>query len=56
MFERLTEHADHRTEDGKVGVVRNGHLPVHKLQTRLGPVTVNIPKIRAKTDEPVIFL
>jgi len=31
------EYADRRTEDGKVDVVRNGHLPVRKLQTGLGP-------------------
>jgi len=27
-------------------VVRNGHLPARKLQTALGPVTVQIPKVR----------
>lgn len=51
----LAEHADRRTEDGKAGVVRNGHLPARKLQTALGPVTVRIPKVRAKTGEPVTF-
>ena len=33
----------------------NGHLPVRELQMGLGPVTVQIPKIRAKTGEPVTF-
>ena len=51
----LAAHADRRTEDGKAGVVRNGHLPARKLQTALGPVTVRIPKVRAKTGEPVTF-
>jgi transposase-like protein len=51
----LAEHTDRRTEDGKAGVVRNGHLPARKLQTALGPVTVRIPKVRAKTGEPVTF-
>ena len=51
----LAEHAGRRTEDGKAGVVRNGHLPARKLQTALGPVTVRIPKVRAKTGEPVTF-
>ncbi len=51
----LAEHANRRTEDGKAGVVRNGHLPARKLQTALGPVTVRIPKVRAKTGEPVTF-
>jgi transposase-like protein len=36
-------------------VVRNGYLPERALQTGLGPVTVRIPKVRAKTGEPVTF-
>ena len=55
LAELLAVHADRRTEDGKAGVVRNGHLPARKLQTGLGPVTVRIPKVRAKTGEPVTF-
>ena len=51
----LAKHADRRTEDGKAGVVRNGHLPERELQTGIGPVTVRIPKVRAKTGEPVTF-
>ena len=51
----LVEHADRRSEDGKAGVIRNGHLPARKLQTGLGPVTVRISKVRAKTGEPVTF-
>ncbi len=55
LLELLAEHVERRTEDGKTGVVRNGHLPARKLQTGLGPVRVKIPKIRAKTGEPVTF-
>ncbi len=55
LLELLAEHVERRIEDGKTGVVRNGHLPARKLQTGLGPVTVKIPKIRAKTGEPVTF-
>ncbi len=55
LLELLAEHVERRTEDGKTGVVRNGHLPARKLQTGLGPVTVKIPKIRAKTGKPVTF-
>lgn len=51
----LVAHADRRTDDGKAGVVRNGYLPERELQTGLGPVTVQIPKVRAKTGEPVVF-
>jgi len=49
LLELLAEHAERRTEAGKAGVVRNGHLPERELQTGLGPVTVRIPKVRAKT-------
>jgi len=55
LAEVLAQHADSRTADGKAGVVRNGHLPACELQTGMGPVTVSIPKIRAKTGEPVTF-
>lgn len=51
----LAEHAGRRTEDGKAGVVRNGHLPARPLQTGVGPVTVRVPKVRAKTGAPVTF-
>jgi len=51
----LARHADRRTEDGRAGVVRNGHLPARDLQTGLGPVTVQIPKVRARSGEPVTF-
>jgi len=55
LQELLAEHAGRRTEDGKAGVVRNGHLPARQLQTGLGPVTVRVPKVRAKTGAPVTF-
>ena len=51
----LGAHSQRRLEDGKAGVVRNGYLPARELQTGLGPVTVQIPKVRAKTGEPVTF-
>jgi len=40
--------------DGKAGV-RNGYLPEHEPQTGLGPITVKIPKLRAKTGQPMTF-
>ena len=50
--ELLAGYADRRTADGKAGVVRNGYLPQREIQTGIGPVTVQIPKVRAKTGEP----
>jgi transposase-like protein len=55
LQELLEEHAGRRTADGKAGVVRNGYLPERELQTGVGPVMVRIPKVRAKTGEPVTF-
>ena len=36
-------------------MLRRGHLPAHKLQTQIMPVTVRIPKLRAKTVVPLTF-
>ena len=55
LEELLERHTSRRTVDGKAGVVRNGYLPERELQTGLGPVTVKIPKVRARTGEPVTF-
>ena len=51
----LDQHAESRTPAGTAGVVRNGHLPERDLQTSLGPIPVRIPKVRAKTGEPITF-
>ncbi|MCI0504718.1 MAG: IS256 family transposase, partial [Gammaproteobacteria bacterium] len=51
----LEVYANRRTDDGKAGVVRNGYLPEREIQTGIGPVTVKVPKVRAKTGEPVTF-
>ncbi len=47
----LAEQSERRAEDGKACVVRNGYLPARELQTGLGPVTIKIPKVRAKSGE-----
>ena len=45
----LEQHQDRRMPDGRAGVVRNGYLPERELQTGIGPVTVQVPKVRAKS-------
>ena len=55
LQELLAEHSERRTVDGKAGVVRNGYLPERDLQTGVGPVTVRIPKVRARTGDAVTF-
>jgi len=44
-----------RLEDGRAGVVRNGYQPERDLQTGIGPVSVKVPKVRARDGEPVTF-
>ena len=55
LQELLEQHSTRRTEEGRAGVVRSGYLPERELQTGVGPVTVRIPKVRAKTGKPVTF-
>jgi len=55
LQELLSGYTDRRTEDGKSAVVRNGYHPERELQTGVGPVRVQIPKVRSKTGEPVTF-
>ena len=55
LQELLEQQSERRTAEGKAGVVRNGYLPERELQTGVGPVPVRIPKVRAKTGEPVTF-
>jgi putative transposase len=55
LQELLAVHQDRRLPDGRAEVVRNGYLPERDIQTGVGPVTVKIPKVRAKSGEPVTF-
>lgn len=41
--------------DGRAAVVRNGHQPECKLQTGIGPGTVQFHKMRSRDGEPVTF-
>ena len=51
----LAQFSTMRTEAGHAAVVRNGHHPARPLQTGIGPVSVRIPKVRAKSGKPVTF-
>ena len=44
-----------RLEDGRAAIVRNGYQPEREIQTGIGPVTVKIPKVRAKDGRPITF-
>lgn len=51
----LDQQSNRLTEDGRAGVVRNGYQPERELQTGIGPVKVQVPKVRARDGEPVTF-
>lgn len=42
-------------DDGRAAIVRNGYHPSRDIQTGIGPVTVQIPKVRSKDGNPVNF-
>ena len=51
----LAQFANQRTSDGHSAVVRDGYHPERAVQTGIGPVTVKVPKVRAKDGKPVTF-
>jgi transposase-like protein len=51
----LAEFAERRTADGRAAVVGSGYHPERAVQTGIGPVTVKVPKVRAKDGKPVTF-
>jgi len=51
----LEQFQERRLNDGRAAVVRNGYQPERAVQTGIGPVSVKIPKVRAKDGEPVTF-
>ena len=55
LEERMAELQERRLPDGRQAVVRNGYHPERQVQTGIGPVTVQIPKIRARDGKPVVF-
>ena len=44
-----------KLEDGRAAVVRNGYQPERAIQTGVGPISVKVPKVRAKDGHPVTF-
>ena len=51
----MAGYSHKQTQSGHAAVVRNGYQPARKIQTGIGPVTVQIPKVRSRTGEPVTF-
>ena len=55
LEEFISQFKDRQLENGRAAVIRNGYQPERQLQTSIGPVTVKIPKVRAKDGNPVTF-
>lgn len=53
--ELLTSFSTRRDDCGRAAVVRNGYHPEREIQTGVGPVTVQVPKIRSRDAEAVRF-
>lgn len=51
----LATYVDQQDEKGRAVVVRNGHHRGREIQTGIGPVTVQLPKVRSRQGEPVTF-
>ena len=51
----LATYADQRDEQGHARVVRSGHHPKREIQTGIGPVTVEVPKVRSRQGDPMTF-
>ncbi|SRR6266545_6497407 len=55
LDEYLEQFAEHRDGQGRAAVVRNGWQPARELLTGLGPVGVQVPKVRSRIEEPAVF-
>ncbi|MDR4502043.1 MAG: IS256 family transposase [Nitrospirales bacterium] len=53
--ELVAQYAKQQDEHGRAIVVGNGYQPAREIQTGIGPVTVQVPKVRSRQGEPVTF-
>jgi len=53
--ELLAQYADQQDEQGRAMVVGSGHHPEREIQTGLGPVSIQVPKVRSRQGPPVTF-
>ena len=53
--ELVASYADQRDEQARAVVVRNGYHPMRDIQPGIGPVTVQVPKVRSRQGQPVTF-
>lgn len=51
----LAQYGDLKTSDGRQAIVRNGHLPERQVQTGIGDVAVQVPKVRDRSGSGIRF-
>ena len=51
----LVGFAGRSDDSGRCAVVRNGYLPERTILTGIGPIAVQVPKVRSRTEESVVF-
>lgn len=51
----LSEYANLKLSDGRQAVVRNGYLPERTLQTGIGDVAIQVPKVRDRSGSGIRF-
>lgn len=51
----LEQYAGHETPDGQQAVVRNGYLPKRTIQTGVGDIEVQVPKVRDRSGSGIKF-
>ena len=55
VTELVATYANRLDDQGRAVVVRNGHQPEREIQTGIGPVTVQVPKVRSRQGAPITF-
>lgn len=55
LQEFIAQYQARVLDNGRAAVVRNGYQPEREIQTGIGPVTIQVPKVRAKDGQPVTF-
>lgn len=55
LGEMLSRYADLKLIDGRQAVVRNGYLPERTIQTGIGDIAIQVPKVRDRSGSGIQF-
>lgn len=56
LMSLLSEHEHLKLLDGRQALVRNGYLPERTIQTGIGDVRIQVPKIRDRSGSGIHFI